>query len=322
MIRLNYEKKDLGPSFALAVAVMIVSSLVLGLVFEAKPTGWQFWLMQALFTLLIGGSAFMYAAVAKTKVFVATKLNVAPKYAHVLWGMLAVTFLIACMTPINNALLDGIEALGLRRPSVQLEDNLAGLLIVACLLPAICEELVFRGTVAQSLADSKSKVAALAISGALFAVFHANPAQTVHQFVLGAFLTLLVLRSNSLWTSVIVHLFNNTLVVVLSYTAVGAEEFWSFKSNTGVVVACLCVGIIGFILSVFGYLKTTKSAWKGSESVQGHELASHVLNKLDNNGKSTQNTVKNSNQNALSVITLTVAIIVCVVLWISSLFAV
>ena len=185
MRKLSYDKKDLGPSYAIAVATMLVASILLGFIF-GETTGWKFWLMQSLFTLLIGGSAFLYAVISKTNFFAATKMKCAPGYAHVLWGCLAVTFLIACMTPINNALLDGIEALGLPRPSVELESDLAGLLIVAALLPAICEELVFRGTVAQSLAQSKNKWAALAISGALFAIFHANPAQTVHQFVLGA----------------------------------------------------------------------------------------------------------------------------------------
>ena len=309
MYKLTYAKKDLGPSYALAVATMIVSSLVLGLIFGINASGWKFWVMQALFTLLIGGSAFLYAAITKTKVFVATKLNVVPRYAHILWGCLAAMFLIACMTPINNVLLDGIEKLGLKRPSVEFEDNLAGLLIVACVFPAICEELVFRGTVAQSLADSNNKPAALAICGALFALFHANPAQTVHQFVLGAFLTLLVLRSGSLWTSIIVHLFNNTLVVALSYTPLGSDEFWSFSSNTAVVVICLCVGIVGFAASVFGYLKTTKSVWNGNGSAHAEVL------------DSTQDTATSPSQNTTSVVFLTVAIAVCAVLWVSNLFA-
>ena len=299
MYRLNYEKKDLGTGYAVAVTTMVVASLVLGLIFGADATGWKFWLMQALYTLLLGGSAFLYAAITKTKVFVATKLNVVPRYAHVLWGILAVTCLVACMTPINNALLDGIEAMGLKRPTVELENNVTGLLIVACLLPAFTEELVFRGTVAQSLAGSNSKLCAIATSGALFALFHANPAQTVHQFVLGAFLTVLVLRSGSMWTSVTVHLFNNTLVVALSYTPIGADEFWSFQSNTAVVVTLLCVGIVGFAASVFGYLKTTESVWR----VDGAQ----------------QNSKSN---NVASTVALVVSVVICVALWITSLFTV
>ena len=322
MNKLNYEKNDLGPSYITAVATMVVGSLILGLIFGANATGWRFWLMQALFTLLIGGSAFLYAAVSKTKVFVATKLNVIPRYAHVLWGCAAVTFLIACMTPINNLLLDGIQALGLQRPSVELEDNLAGLLIVACILPAICEELVFRGTVAQSLAKNSNKPATLAICGALFALFHANPAQTVHQFVLGALLTLLALRSGSLWTSVIVHLYNNALVVALSYTAVGTDEWWSFSSNTGAVVACLCVGLVGFAACVFGYLKTTKSVWKVKSRTTNVKEAVSVEESSSDQEQSTEVTEEdNFKQNVMSRVTLIVAIVVCGVLWISNLFA-
>ncbi|MCH5152722.1 MAG: CPBP family intramembrane metalloprotease [Clostridiales bacterium] len=305
MYRLNYDKKDLGPSFMTAVTTMVVASLALGLIFGAQASGWKFWLMQALYTLLIGGSAILYAALTKTKVFVATKLNIAPRYAHILWGCLAVTCLIACMMPINNALLDGIEALGLKRPSVTLDDNIVGLLIVACVLPAICEELVFRGTVAQCLSNGSNKLATLAISGALFSVFHANPAQTLHQFVLGAFLTLLVLRSGSLWASVIVHLFNNTLVVLLSYTAIGSEEFWSFTTNTGVVVACLVVGVVGFVASVFGYLKTTKSVW----------------NCCDQSVDETSHTSSSTKITPMSTVMLAVAVTVCVALWVAGLFA-
>lgn len=307
MYRLNYEKKDLGTSYAIAVAVMIVSSLLLGLIFGVDATGFKFWLMQALYTLLIGGSAFLYAVITKTNVFVASRLNTKPNYAHILWGCLAVTFLIACMTPINNALLDGIEKLGLKRPSVELENNIAGLIIVACVLPSITEELVFRGTVAQSLANSCNKLATLAICGALFALFHANPAQTVHQFVLGAFLTLLVLRSGSLWTSVIVHFFNNALVVALSYTALGEEEFWSFHSNTGAVVVMLCVGIVGFAASVFGYLKTTKSVWNCSGI---------------NDEKSAPGAANGEKIPLRSLVSLIVAITICAALWLTSLFAV
>ena len=304
MYRLNYEKRDIGLSFALAVGVMLVASFLLGLIFGVEASGFKYWLMQALYTVIIGSAAFIYAAITKTKVFVATKMNRAPKYAHFLWGCLAVTFLVFCMTPLNNWLLDAIEAIGFKRPNVNFDDNVVGLLVVACLLPCFTEEIVFRGTVAQSLEGNKNKLAALAISGALFALFHANPAQTVHQFVLGAFLTLLVYRSGSLWTSVIVHFFNNALVVGLSYTYVGSDEFWDVQSNTGWVLALFFVGIVGFALSVFGYLKTTKSVWQ--KDLQ--------------DGEKEQSVAQNTQRNVTSTVLLCVAVAVCVALWITSLF--
>ena len=294
MLRLNYQKKDLGFAFGTAVAAMVTASLALSLIFGSAADGWRFWLMQALYTLCIGASVFIYDAIARINPVAASRLNVKPRFAHMGWGFLATVCLIFAMMPVNSMFLDAIEAVGLKRPSVDIPDDLAGLLIVAALLPAFCEELVFRGAVAQSAGAMKNKLAALAVSGGLFALFHANPAQTVHQFVLGALLTLLVLRSGSIWTSVAVHLFNNALVVALNYTPLGADEFWSVTANTGTVLGIMFAGIVGFALCVFGYLKTTESVWKPSEDEGASPTASRIV--------------------------LLASVVVCVVLWVSALF--
>lgn len=298
MHRLNYEKKDLGYSFGIAVAVMVTASLALSLIFGENAVGWKFWLEQALYTLCLGGSAFLYAAFVKTNPIAASKLNVKPRLAHMGWGILAIGCLIFGMMPLNCMFLDAIEAIGLNRPKSPFDDpanaSVAGLLLVATLLPAFCEEFIFRGVVAQSAAGMKSKLATLAVSGALFSLFHANPAQTLHQFVLGAFITLLVLRSGSLWTGIAAHLFNNAFVVALNYTELGKEEFWRVSTNTGTVLPIMFAGLIGFALCVFGYLKTTRSVWT-----------------VTNDGQKTD---------SASVIVLVASAAVCLVLWVSALF--
>lgn len=310
MRRLNYEQKDLGYSFALTTTVMVASALVLGLIFGAVDGGWQYWLMQALYTALIGGSAFVYAAISKTHIGSATGISKRPRLSHIAWGCAGVFFLILCMSQINNLFLNLLEALGLNRPSVELEDNLAGLIICACILPAFAEEIVFRGTVAMSLRSSKNKLAALAISGALFSIFHANPAQTLHQFVLGAFLTLLVFRSGSLWTSVIVHLLNNAAVVALSYTPLGSDEFWSLQDNAAWALPLAVVGLVGFAACVFGYLQTTKSCWQ-TDSADG--LAGEDTGEVADEAVSDLTFAKNKKASTTALL---VAIFVCAVMWV------
>ena len=293
MLRLNYEKKDAGFSFAVAVGMMVTASLVLTLIFGANADGWRFWLMQAIYTVAIGSSAFIYSAIAKVNPIAASGLNVKPRLAHMGWGFLAISCLIFAMMPINGMLMDAIEAVGLNRPAVYLPDDLVGLIVVAAVLPAFCEEMIFRGTIARSLASMDNKLAALALCGGLFAIFHANPAQTVHQFVLGAFLALLVLRSGSLWTGIAAHLFNNALVVALNYTALGTDSFWDVTANTGVVLGLMFAGIAGFALSLWGYVKTTESVWNATQRQTA----------WDNN----------------SVIAMCVSAGVCAVLWVSNL---
>ncbi len=50
-----------------------------------------------------------------------------------------------------------IEMTGLKRPSVDLDMDVASMIIVACVIPAFTEELAFRGTIVQSLAREKKQ---------------------------------------------------------------------------------------------------------------------------------------------------------------------
>lgn len=264
--RTLYNRNDLGQSFALAVAVMLAGQFVLGLAFSGvsddagNMQNWAFWLMQALYTLVIGSSAFAYAALTKTAVFQATAANKPPRLLHVGWGCLATLFLIAFMLPVNEFFMRLLVLAGLPEQSVNLPMQIVPMIAIACALAAVTEEILFRGTVARTLAGEKNKAAALAISGALFAVFHMNPAQTVHQFVLGAFLTLLALRSGSVWTTVLVHFFNNLVAVILTFTLGDSTVFVNYW------YVFIPVGLTGFVACVFGYFKTTDNCWTQTES--------------------------------------------------------
>ncbi len=285
-MRLLYDKNDLGKSFGLTVAVMLFANVILSLLFGNAEGNFAYWLMQVLFQLSICAVAFVYAYATKTNVFSATSMNCPPKLAHIGWGCLSTTFLVALMLPVNDWFMQLIVLLGFREPSVDLPMQLVPLILFACLLPAVSEELVFRGTISKTLERNSNKAATLAVCGALFSLFHLNAAQTLHQFVLGAFLTLLVFRSGSVWTSSCVHFFNNLLAVVLSFVVKDEEVFCRYW------YIFVPVGAIGFVCSIFGYCKTTKSSWKAAEEC-----------KTDSS----------------SVAILAAAVVVCAVLWIINL---
>lgn len=305
-MRKNYCAHDLGKSFGFVVCVMLLAQIVFSLMFapfmqDGALPNWAYWTMQALYTCVIGASAIVYAKISNTQFFSATATNKPPKWAHILWGCLADVFLIALMVPLNNWILDLIEKIGLARPSVEIPMQIAPMLFIACLLPAVSEEIVFRGTVGQSLRNG-NKIAALAISGALFALFHLNPAQTLHQFVLGAFLTLLVFRSGSLWTSVAVHLFNNVVAVVLSFVFIDDSVFRPYY------LPMFAVGAVCLALCIFGYLKSTKSCWQTEDDV-----ASEMSEKDNICSKNKQNS------DNLNRVLLVVSVVVCAVFWVANL---
>ena len=80
----------------------------------------------------------------------------------------------------------------------------------ACLIGPLCEELVFRGLLAGRLARYGQKPAAF-ISALLFGLYHANMEQFFYAFALGLLLAYAYYRTGLLRTSVVLHmLFNFT----------------------------------------------------------------------------------------------------------------
>ena len=88
--------------------------------------------------------------------------------------------------------------------------------LFAAVMPAILEELLFRGLVLQSLRKYGDMFAAVC-SSILFAVFHTTPGQMLPAFVIGFCMAVFVIRSGSLQTSMCIHLVNNLLSTFLSF---------------------------------------------------------------------------------------------------------
>lgn len=87
-------------------------------------------------------------------------------------------------------------------------------LTVLALLPALCEEALFRGVLLRSLA-SVSRGAAVLLTSLAFGAFHYSLYKFAPTALLGLMLGSLALRSGTLWLPILAHALNNTLVVLL-----------------------------------------------------------------------------------------------------------
>lgn len=260
MKKSNYSQNDFGQYFAFVFCCALVASALLPAIFpNSNDDSFQFWFMQALYTLVIGGTSVLYATFTKTNFIRANGAGKKPSAKHLLWGMALTIFLICLMSPLNEWIMDGIEALGFRRPSVAVENHMqiVPLLLISCLLAAVCEEFVFRGTLTSCL-KAKSELVAVLACGGMFSLFHLNPAQTIHQFALGCVLSLVFLRSQSVWTAVIVHLFNNLMAVLLTYLLPS-----DFVANNALLM--LVVGAVGFAATITLYLLNTSKNAEAAE---------------------------------------------------------
>lgn len=102
------------------------------------------------------------------------------------------------------------------------EEELGGMLqsrwgyIALGVLAPLGEELVFRGAVLRALLSWTNRHwGAIALSAFFFALFHANPAQMPHAFLIGLLLGWLYYRTHSIAPGVIYHLVNNSIAYVM-----------------------------------------------------------------------------------------------------------
>ena len=89
-------------------------------------------------------------------------------------------------------------------------------LVGACVLAPLGEELMFRGILARSFATRLPAIAAIAISSALFSAYHMALPQLGPTFTLGLALAFVALRADSILPTILLHAINNAVVIVLA----------------------------------------------------------------------------------------------------------
>ena len=96
--------------------------------------------------------------------------------------------------------------------------------ISLAVLPAIFEELFFRGILLNSLI-SGGKLFAVIVSSLCFAVYHCSITQLLYQFIFGIAFSLLALNSKSIFPCILTHFLNNFIILTAYYFKIENVEF-------------------------------------------------------------------------------------------------
>ena len=151
------------------------------------------------------------------------------------------------LSELNSLFLTFLERFGYQDKGIQLPSmqgwGLVGVLLAIAVMPAVFEELFFRGVLFEGV-KSFGPWKSVLICGALFSLYHQNPAQTLYQFCCGAAFALMALRSGSVLPTVLAHFINNALIIVL--TKFGVNSF-----PTPVFIAILCVSVLCLVFSLW-----------------------------------------------------------------------
>lgn len=116
---------------------------------------------------------------------------------------------------------------------------------IVAILPAIFEELLFRGIILENTKHLGTLRACL-INGLLFSLFHANPMQTGYTFIMGAVWALIAIRANSVLPTMLIHLVSNGYSLLL--IAIGTDNL---PQNFGTVMLMSALVITAFGLWYF-----------------------------------------------------------------------
>ena len=196
----------------MSVEIMIV--LLAGSLLIVKLGIWGLVLQQ----LLMAACLFAYCYYIKTdfsKVFRFHKVNGWQLLGTVLcwFGTYVVMMLISAflskLFPASAESADSLLALWENQP-------LWLIILSSAFLPAVCEELLFRGYLFGSLSNKYRISTAIFWTGILFGLYHMNLIKLVVVGLLGAMLAYIVFKTDSIWCSILAHFLNNFIAVVIS----------------------------------------------------------------------------------------------------------
>ena len=187
--------------------------------------------------------------------------------------LVAVMIALICLLSfilVQFGAIDLFAAMGVSMDSEPFYIDTWGMYIMAvfamAILPAVVEELLFRGVIFKSL-KKYGPLLAILLSSLLFAMYHLNPMQLVYQFVMGVVFSVVYLKTNNLLYPIILHFVNNFAIV--TYTFIAANDHMPYTWNAFTIITTILLAIVGTaaIISLITILKREERI--GTTKAQG-----------------------------------------------------
>ncbi|GAB6282742.1 MAG: hypothetical protein STSR0008_14900 [Ignavibacterium sp.] len=96
-------------------------------------------------------------------------------------------------------------------------------ILAVSVVPAICEETMFRGFIQKSFELRYKKIMGAFITAIFFGIYHFNPYALIPLIVLGFYFGYAVIKTNSIFVSMTLHFINNFSAIIL-YLIFGDDE--------------------------------------------------------------------------------------------------
>lgn len=150
--------------------------------------------------------------------------------------------------------------------------------IILGIVPAICEELLFRGIIFTGLRKSFGVLASVLIDGLLFALIHQSLLQFIYPFILGCILCVVLEKTGNILYTILIHMFNNFTTIFLTYlTNIGVMTGTFILTWWGILCAILIAVVtcvIFWLIYRFYLCKQEKFVRDNTEEIVAQEKKS------------------------------------------------
>lgn len=144
--------------------------------------------------------------------------------------------------------------------------ELGFVILVVAVVPAVAEEMLFRGLIQRSIEKALPGLQAAILAGAVFGLYHFNPFAVVPLVGLGCYFGVLRYRSNSILIAMTAHFVNNALAAVAAYFHMESETILGAQSEGHADIGAVLIQLVlylGLFLFVFSrYLVITSPEWR------------------------------------------------------------
>ncbi|MFP6677433.1 MAG: ABC transporter permease subunit/CPBP intramembrane protease [Pirellulaceae bacterium] len=226
MVKNIWRDRVATPTLAQAIfgGFLLLAIRFIASTFASAPTSWGGFVQSMLVTQIgfIAAPAIVLTLLLSRKRLQTLAIHKLPKW----WTIPAAAAMAVCLHPTalwihraishiyppNPAVLDQLQPIQLLLQSAPL---LQVILLIA-LLPAICEELAFRGFLLSGLRSQTKPFTAIVIASLFFGFTHGIIQQSIFAAMLGVVIGLISVRTGSLLPAIAFHFTNNALMLAAS----------------------------------------------------------------------------------------------------------
>lgn len=131
------------------------------------------------------------------------------------------------------------------------EHGLSVSLFVIAILPAICEETLFRGFLLNAFVEEKHPVRGILLCGVAFGIMHVSLFKLIPITILGIMIAYVVYKTKSIFAGMLIHFLNNGLAVLASsHLAQNIDQLQmsEIAESLSIVSVVICLAIAGVML--------------------------------------------------------------------------